>query len=69
MGAVAAWADTDVVQTSDERYDTVVADALNAFGTDIHYLEDMVRVAQRVIAKRAMRSRSLAVAVGSTSMV
>lgn len=35
-------------------YDAIVAEALAAFGTDLHYLEDMVKVAQRVLTKRAV---------------
>lgn len=35
-------------------YDAIVQEALAAFGTDIHYLEDMVKVAQRVLIKRAV---------------
>ena len=36
-------------------YDQVVAEALDAFSSDTHYLEDMVKMGQRVLAKRSVR--------------
>ena len=36
-------------------YDQVVAEALDAFTVDGHYMTDMIRAAQRVLAKKSAR--------------
>lgn len=41
--------------TTTRNHEEVVTRALDAFGADIHYLEDMVKVAQRVLTKRTVR--------------
>jgi hypothetical protein len=56
---VSALAVVEVVEV--RSYDQIIAEALDAFDRDPHYIEDMVKVAQRVLTKRAVRSRLEAV--------